>query len=123
MIDPNTLGESLLQALTLGVMLVGLFGLIVPVFPGLFIMWLATGFYALLESSANRMGWIDWVLFALITVLMVFGQIIDNIIIARRMRGRAIPWVSIGLAYLGGLVGTMVFAPLATVFTPLIGVL
>jgi uncharacterized protein len=122
MINPATLGESILQALTLGIMLVGLLGLIVPVFPGLLIMWLATLFYALLESAAGRMAWIDWTLFALITVLMVIGNIIDNIIIARKMRGKAIPWFSIGLAYLGGLVGTIVFAPAVTVFTPLVGI-
>ena len=121
-IDPNALGESILQALTLGIMLVGLLGLVVPVFPGLLIMWLATLFYALLEGAAGRMAWIDWALFALITVLMVVGNIIDNIIIARKMRGREIPWRSIGAAYLGGLVGTMVFAPIVTIFTPVAGV-
>lgn len=122
MIDTNVIGEALLQGLTLGIMLVGLLGLIVPVFPGLFIMWLATLFYALLENSVGHMAWIDWTLFGLITVLMVAGNIIDNIIIARKMRGKAIPWLSIGLAYLGGLGGTMLFAPLATVFTPFVGV-
>jgi hypothetical protein len=86
-------------------------------------MWLATLFYALLESAAGRMGWFDWVLFGAITVLMVFGNIIDNIIIARRMRGKAIPWFSIVLAYLGGLTGTILFAPAATVFTPIAGVI
>jgi uncharacterized protein YqgC (DUF456 family) len=122
LIDLQTLGESILQGLTLGVMLVGLFGLVVPVFPGLLIMWLATLFYAVLEASAGHMTWFDWVLFALITVLMVVGQVIDNIIIARRMRGKAIPWFSIGLAYLGGLLGTIVLAPLVTIFTPLVGI-
>ncbi len=123
MIDPSTLGESILQARTLGVMLIGLMGLIVPVFPGLLIMWLATLFYALLESAAGRMAWYQWVLFGLITVLMVFGQVIDNIIIARKMRGRAIPWFSIALAYVGGLLGTLVFAPIVTIFTPVAGVM
>ncbi len=123
MIDPSTLGESILQALTLGVMLIGLIGLIVPVFPGLLIMWLATLFYALLESSAGHMAWYQWVLFGLITVLMVFGQVIDNLIIARKMRGRALPWVSIALAYVGGLLGTLVFAPIVTIFTPVAGVM
>jgi uncharacterized protein YqgC (DUF456 family) len=122
MIDPNTLGQAVLQGLTLGIMLIGLFGLIVPVFPGLLIMWLATLFYALLESSAGRMTWYQWVLFGVITVLMVVGNIIDNIVIARKMRGRAIPWFSIGLAYAGGLIGTLAFAPLANVFTPFIGI-
>lgn len=122
MIDPNVLGQSILQGLTLGIMLIGLLGLIVPVFPGLLIMWLATLFYAVLESAAGRMTWYHWVLFGVITALMVAGSIIDNIIIARKMRGRAIPWFSIALAYAGGLVGTVVFAPLATVFTPFIGI-
>ncbi len=122
MIDPNTLGQSILQGLTLGIMLIGLFGLIVPVFPGLLIMWLATLFYALLESAAGRMTWYHWVLFGVVTALMVAGSIIDNIIIARKMRGRAIPWFSIGLAYAGGLVGTLAFAPFATIFTPFVGI-
>jgi uncharacterized protein YqgC (DUF456 family) len=122
MIDPTTLGQSILQGLTLGIMLIGLLGLIVPVFPGLLIIWLATLFYALLESSAGRMNALGWTLFGLITVLMVIGNIIDNIIIARKMRGKAIPWFSIALAYAGGLIGTLAFAPVATVFTPFMGI-
>ena len=112
MIDPNTLAESILQALTLGIMLVGLFGLLIPVFPGLLIMWLATCLYALLENAAGRMQWQDWLLFAIITVLMIVGNIIDNIIIARKMRGKAIPWTSIGLAFLSGLVASLFFTPI-----------
>ena len=115
-IDPGVLGESILQALTLGVLLVGLFGLLIPVFPGLLVMWMATLFYALLESAAGRMAWIDWTLFGLITILMIVGNVIDNIIIARNMRGKAIPWSSIALAYLAGLI--------ASVFlTPIVGIL
>ena len=116
MINPSALGESILQALTLGVMLIGLVGLVVPVFPGLLIMWLATLFYALLENAAGRMAWYQWALFGLITVLMIVGHIVDNIIIARKMRGKAIPWTSIALAFLSGLVASMFF-------TPIIGIL
>ncbi len=122
MVNPSALGESILQALTLGVMLIGLVGLVVPVFPGLLIIWLATLFYALLENAAGHMAWYQWALFALITVLMIVGHIVDNIIIARRMRGKAIPWLSIAAAYLGGLLGTLFFAPFVTVFTPLAGI-
>ncbi len=116
MIDPNTLTQSLLQALTLGIMLIGLFGLLIPVFPGLLIIWLASCLYALLENAAGHMQWFDWVLFGCITVLMVIGSIVDNIIIARKMRGKAIPWTSIALAFLSGLVASMFF-------TPIIGIL
>ena len=111
--DPGFWGQVVLQALTLAVLLIGWAGLLIPVFPGLAVMWLATLVYALLQSASGRMGWFDWTLFALITALMLAGSILDNIIIARRMRGRAIPWKSILLAYLAGFVGSAFFTPIA----------
>ncbi|HEX2696369.1 MAG TPA: DUF456 family protein [Anaerolineales bacterium] len=111
-IDPQLLGEVIIETIVLFFMLVGLFGLLVPVFPGLIVMWLATLFYALVENDAGRMAWIDWTLFALITILMLFGSVIDNIIIAKRMRGHSIPWRSIGLSYLAGIIASIFFTPL-----------
>lgn len=110
--DSQFWNEVVLQTLTLFVLLVGLAGLLIPVFPGLVVMWIATLLYALLENADGRMIWIGWVLFALITLLMLFGSVIDNIIIARKMRGRSIPWSSIVLAYVAGLVASLFFTPL-----------
>ena len=42
--------QVLLETLTLFVMLVGLFGLIVPVFPGLTIMWLVALVFAVARA-------------------------------------------------------------------------
>jgi len=75
-------------------------------------MWLATAVYAALENVAGRMATIDWVLFGLISLLTVAGSVIDNVIIARKMRGRSIPWSSIVLAYLAGLVSSVLLTPL-----------
>ena len=101
-----------LETFTLFVLLVGLFGLIVPVFPGLTIMWLATLVYALIKNAADKMtGW-DWFAFVLITLLMIGGNIADNIIIARKMRDHYIPWSSILLAFAAGLVASLFFTPL-----------
>lgn len=111
-VDPRFWSEVVLQTLTLFVLLTGLLGLLIPVFPGLVVMWLATLVYALLESSAGRMALIDWTLFGSISVLMIIGNIIDNIIIARKMRGRSIPWSSILLAYLAGILASVFFTPL-----------
>jgi uncharacterized protein YqgC (DUF456 family) len=111
-IDPQFWDEVILQTLTLFVLLVSLAGILIPVFPGLLIMWLATLVYALLENAASRMAWIDWTLFGLITVLMVVGNVIDNIIIAHKMRGRAIPWSSIALAFAAGVVASAFLTPL-----------
>lgn len=110
--DPQFWSEVFLQTLTLFILIVGLLGLVVPVFPGLIIMWLATLFYALIENSLGRMTWIHWTLFALITILMIGGSVIDNIIIASKMRGHSIPWSSIGLSYLAGILASMFLTPL-----------
>lgn len=110
--DPRFWSEVFLQTLTLVVLLVGLAGLIIPVFPGLVVMWLATLAYALIEFAAGRMTPTDWILFALLTVLMLVGNVIDNIIIARKMRGHSIPWSSIGISYLAGLLASIFLTPL-----------
>ncbi len=109
--NPELWNQVLLQTLTLFVLLIGWIGVLIPVFPGLLIMWLATLFYALVENGLGRMTWLGWTLFALITFLMLLGNIIDNIIITRKMRGRAIPWSSIALAFLAGLIGSLFLTP------------
>jgi uncharacterized protein YqgC (DUF456 family) len=101
-----------LETLTLFALLVGLVGLIVPVFPGLTVMWLATLVYALIQGAADKMtGW-DWFAFAIITLLMIVGNIVDNLIIAAKMRDQFIPWSSILLAFAAGIVVSIFFTPL-----------
>ena len=101
-----------LDTFTLFVLLVGLFGLIMPVFPGLVIMWLGTLVYAIVQSAADKMtGW-DWFLFIIITLLMIGGNVIDNIIIAKKMRDHFIPWSSILLAFAAGIIFSVFFTPL-----------
>ena len=76
--DPQFWSEVILQTLTLFVLIVGLLGLFIPVFPALVVMWLATLVYALIENASGRMTWVGWSLFALITILMVVGSVIDT---------------------------------------------
>lgn len=104
--------EIALQTLTLFVLFVGLLGLIMPIFPGLAVMWLGTLVYALLQNEAGNMtGW-DWFLFGLITILMIIGSVADNIIIARKMRDKYIPWSSILFAFAASIVVSIFFTPL-----------
>lgn len=110
--DLQTALEVIVEILTLFVLLIGLVGLVVPVFPGLTIMWLAVLVYALIQNAAGLMtGW-DWFLFGVITILMIAGNIIDNIIIAYKMRDRFIPWSSIIWAFAAGLVASLFFTPI-----------
>ena len=104
--------QVILETLTLLALIVGLLGLIVPVFPGLVIMWLGTLVYALLQNAAGDMTGGKWFLFAVITLLMITGSIADNLIIARKMRDKYVPWSSILFAFAASLVASLFFTPL-----------
>jgi uncharacterized protein len=104
--------QVVLETLTLFVLLVGLFGLIVPVFPGLTIMWLAALAYALIQNARGLMNGWDWFLLVLMTLLMITGNIVDNIIIASKMRDKYIPWSSILLAFAAGILVSIFMTPI-----------
>ena len=104
--------QVILNGLTLFALIFGLLGLIVPVFPGLVVMWLGTMVYAVIQNAAGNMtGW-KWVIFGIITVLMITGSIADNLIIARKMRDKYVPWSSILWAFAAGIVASLFFTPL-----------
>jgi uncharacterized protein len=105
--------QFIVHTLTLFFLLIGLFGLIIPIFPGLTVMWLATLVFALVQLANGLMPWWDWLLFVLITLLMIGGNIVDNIIIASKMRGHEIPWKTIILCYIIGILVSLFFTPLA----------
>jgi uncharacterized protein YqgC (DUF456 family) len=107
--------QVLLETLTLFVLLVGLFGLIVPVFPGLTIMWLAALVYALIQNARGLMNGWDWFLFTVLTLLMIAGNIVDNVIIAAKMRDKYIPWSSILLAFAASIVASIFLTPVVGV--------
>jgi uncharacterized protein YqgC (DUF456 family) len=104
--------QVVLETLTLFVLLVGLFGLIVPVFPGLTIMWLAAIAYALIQNARGLMNGWDWFLLVLMTLLMITGNIVDNVIIASKMRDKYIPWSSILLAFAAGILVSIFMTPI-----------
>jgi uncharacterized protein YqgC (DUF456 family) len=105
-------GRVVLETLTLFVLLAGLAGLFIPVFPGLTVMWLATLVYALIQAANDKMTWADWTLFTLITLLMLVGNVMDNVIIAKHVRDKQVPWSSILLAFAAGIIVSLIFTPL-----------
>jgi uncharacterized protein len=120
MIDWSVFGTIFLQWITLTFMLVGLVGLVIPIFPGIVVIWLSALIYAIITAIAGNMGGWDWFLFALITILMVIGSFIDNIIIAKKLRETGTPWKSIGIGYAAGLVSSLFLTPFAALLiTPL----
>ena len=113
--------ETLLELLTFLALLTGLLGLAIPVFPGLTVMWLATLAYAVIQGISGNMTWVGWLLFALITLLMVGGNILDNVIIAKHMRDRDVPWSSILLSFAAGIIVSLFLTPLAGIIASPLG--
>lgn len=100
--------ETLIPILTFLTMLVGLFGLIIPIFPGNVVMWLAALVYGLVFGF-GRLGSI---LFGVITVLMLIAVVADNFLMGAKAREKGADWGSIILALIAGVIGTIILPPI-----------
>lgn len=103
----NALNISLF-ALVQIFMLVGLFGLVVPIFPGLVVMWLA----ALGYGVASGFSTLGIVLFVIISILMIVGSLADNVMMGVGARQGGASWVTIAIALVAGVVGTLLLPPI-----------
>jgi len=94
--------------ITLVIMGVGLFGLVVPIFPGITVIWLA----ALGYGVVTRFTTLGWVMFAIISILFIGGVTIDNVLMGAKARKEGAAWTSLALGYLAGILGTIFLPPL-----------
>jgi uncharacterized protein YqgC (DUF456 family) len=98
-----------IETLTLFALIVGTAGLIIPVFPGLVINWLAVLIYGLVSGFGVK----GWIIFAVITILMIAGNVSDNIMMGRKARESGAAWLSIGTGYAASLVLSLFLSPVA----------
>jgi len=104
---PTWLDVSI-TSLTLVFMLVGLFGLVVPLFPGIVVIWLAGLGYGVVSGFST----LGWVVFGFLTGLMLFGTVVDNLMMGAGARREGASWPTIGLALVAGVAGTLLWPPL-----------
>lgn len=100
--------ELIVSLLILLGMLVTLCGLIVPVFPGLVVIWLL----ALLYGILTGFGTLGAILFVIMTALAILGEISDNLLMSKKARQEGARWLSIAFAFVAGIVCSIVFTPL-----------
>ena len=100
--------DATIHILTFLTMLFGLLGLIIPIFPGNVVMWLAALVYGLVFGFGKLGG----ILFGIITLLMIGAVSADNILMGTKAREKGASWGSIILALLAGIVGTIVLPPI-----------
>jgi uncharacterized protein YqgC (DUF456 family) len=104
-LDPALLSvtvEQVARIIALMVMLMGL--LVVPILPGLVIIWVA----ALGYGIAAGFGTLGWVMFAFITVLMIVGSVVDNVLMGTQAHKEGAPWWVILIALVVAIVGSFV---------------
>jgi uncharacterized protein YqgC (DUF456 family) len=100
--------ETTIHILTFLTMLVGLFGLIIPIFPGNVVMWMAALVYGLIFGFGRLGG----IMFAVITLLMLVAVSVDNVLMGTKAREEGADWGSIVLALIAGVLGTMLLPPI-----------
>ena len=102
-IEPFSIDIPLLiKSITMTVMLAGL--LVLPLLPGLVIIWAAALGYGL----AAGFGTLGWIMFAILTVLMIAGSVIDNILMGRSAHKEGAPWWVVLVALVAAIVGSFV---------------
>ena len=109
--------ELLVNLLILLGMLVTLCGLVVPVFPGLIVIWLL----ALLYGIVSGFGALGAGLFVIITILAILGEVSDNVLMSKRARQEGARRLSIAIAFIAGVVCSIVFTPLIGIPGSLVG--
>jgi uncharacterized protein len=99
------------------VIAVGLMGVLVPVLPGLALVWAAILVWAL-EVGAG----VGWTVLALVTPLFAAGTVVKYVVPGRRLRRAGIPWRSTAVGAVLGLVGFFVIPVVGLVLGFVLGV-
>lgn len=92
-------------------MAVGLVGVVLPVLPGLVLVWAAGLWWAIADGG----GVGRWIVLALMTALFVIGALTKYVLPARATDGRGVPWTSLAIGAVCAVVGFFV--------VPVVGIL
>jgi uncharacterized protein YqgC (DUF456 family) len=105
------------QVLTGLVILVGLVGIVVPVLPGSMLIVASVLGWAVYTGSGTA-----WAVFAVVTTLVVTGQVVKYVVPGRGLRNSGVPGRTILVGGLLGIVGFFVVPVLGLVLGFLVGV-
>jgi hypothetical protein len=94
--------EQMARGIAIVMMAVGL--LVIPILPGLVIIWAA----ALGYGIAAGFGALGWSMFTLITVLMVGGSVLDNVLMGAQAHKSGAPWWVVLIALVSAILGNFI---------------
>ncbi|MBM3138265.1 MAG: DUF456 domain-containing protein [Chloroflexi bacterium] len=114
-VDLSPAMQTILQVVTALVMIGGLFSLFLFVIPGLSIIWLAALAYGLLTGFDLA----STILFLTITLLMAFGNIVDQLFMGAKAKQSGASWKSVILSMLAAFIGSLIFPPFGGIIAAL----
>ncbi len=91
-----------------GLMLAGQVGLMVPILPGLWLQWAAALVYGLVRGFDTA----GYILFAIITILVIVGGLMDNIMMGAKAKTGGAGWISVIVALVAVVIGSLIWPPL-----------
>ena len=97
------------QWVILIIMVVSMFGLMVPIFPGNVVIWVTALVYGLMAGFETRGIW----LFAIITLLMIGGVMADNLLMGARAKKAGGSCFGITIAFFVSVIVSFFFTPIA----------
>jgi len=96
-------------------MLIGFFGLVLVFFPGLTVIWVSILIWGIATLFNYRVGPWTFTLtittFLVITILMLLGNILDNILMAGGARTKGASWWAIALSWVAMIVAGIWLTP------------
>jgi uncharacterized protein YqgC (DUF456 family) len=102
-IGPYTIEiEQVARGIAIVMMAVGL--LVIPILPGLVIIWVA----ALGYGIAAGFGALGWIMFTLISLLMVGGSVLDNVLMGAKAHKEGAPWWVVLIALVSAILGNFI---------------
>jgi uncharacterized protein YqgC (DUF456 family) len=112
------MNETLLIGLTLFVMLIGVAGVLIPVLPDVWLIWLAALAYGLI---AGFDGWSGGIAMTVLTLLAVAGVIADVLLSHAGAAESGASWQAIAASFVLGLVGLPLFPPIGSLVGAMLG--
>jgi uncharacterized protein YqgC (DUF456 family) len=101
------------------IMGLGLLGRLFYIIPGLTIIWLAVLVYAIVTGFNLWSG----IVFGIITLLMIGGNLIDNLLMGTQAKKTGASWLSIAVALVAGVAGTFILPPFGGLLFAAVGIL
>lgn len=111
-----SLALTTLRIIVLVVMAFGLAGLVVPILPGLVIIWVAALAYGLAAGFTLPGG----IIFGVMTLIMLGGSVVDNVLMGASARTTGASWWAIGAALVAGVAGSLLLPPVGGIIAALL---